>query len=401
MTARYEQFADAQRAAADVVHHRRVGLGAEPVRQDAPLRRLDDAVLVAERPLAREGQPDQPVQQDRVGGADHLLQGAQLRDARRGDGDPVLGCQVVVGGDQPDLGGVARDGGQRRPQVAPRRCRADVGEVRARRRACSSAACWSVAHCTWTSSWSNRPAADTTSSGEDAQSGGQPVPRRTQLRRLLHAGPPAAHHRGAGRVEAVRQPGARAVDARGGDGAALGPASLLVTTPSLSVKLPPPGGSITGSAETSAGIPLAVKPSAVVAPSASPAGRRSASAARRSGRARPGRRRPARRSCRSAPAGSTGPTDQAGHWSVIPRVSDSDFEDDQQPRHDGQRRADDRRPPPPGAGAAVVAAGEVEPGGEQQGQDGQPQQDGGEPEVPLRGTGSTTARRSWRRTTSR
>ena len=37
-----------------------------------------DAVLVVERTLARERQADQPVQQHRIGGADDVLQRAQL-----------------------------------------------------------------------------------------------------------------------------------------------------------------------------------------------------------------------------------------------------------------------------------------------------------------------------------
>ena len=80
------------------------------------------------RALAREGQAHQPVQQHRVLRADHLLQRAQLRDPRRGERDPVLRRQVVVGGYQPHLRRVAGYRRQRRPQVAPRRGGADVGE---------------------------------------------------------------------------------------------------------------------------------------------------------------------------------------------------------------------------------------------------------------------------------
>ena len=78
------------------------------------------------------------------------------------------------------------------------------------------------------------------------------------------------------------------------------PASLALTVPvSVSAKLAAPGFSITGSAETSLGMPLGPKPSAVTAPSAS-ADRhaRWESAARRWGPVRPSRRWPARRSCR-------------------------------------------------------------------------------------------------------
>ena len=51
------------------------------------------------------------------------------------------------------------------------------------------------------------------------------------------------------------------------------PASVAVVVSSaVSMKLPPPGGSITGSAETSAGIPLGEKPAALAAPSPTPTG---------------------------------------------------------------------------------------------------------------------------------
>ncbi|SKW57197.1 Uncharacterised protein [Mycobacteroides abscessus subsp. abscessus] len=122
-----EQFGDAQRAPAEVVHHRRVGLRAETIGEDAPLRDLDDTVLVAERPLAREGKPHEPIQEHRIG-AHHRLQRAQRRHPGRGDGHPVLWCQVVIGDQQPDPGGLGRDGVTRHPQVPPGGRRAQIGE---------------------------------------------------------------------------------------------------------------------------------------------------------------------------------------------------------------------------------------------------------------------------------
>ena len=84
------------------------------------------------------------------------------------------------------------------------------------------------------------------------------------------------------RVEAVRQPRPGAVDPRCRGRAALG-ARLASGRPgpSVSAKLPVPWGSMTGSADTSAGIPLGSKPCAVTEPSASPTGTLPAGAAGR------------------------------------------------------------------------------------------------------------------------
>src|SRR5580693_5655805 len=101
------------------------------------------------------------------------------------------------------------------------------------------------------------------------------------------------------------------------------PASLLVTRPSSLRKLRSPGRSITGSAETSAGIPLGSKPSSKPASSASFTGTLI------------GDNKPALGSCSTSTSLASPqvlplnacrlerPTDQAGYWSVMPSVSDS------------------------------------------------------------------------------
>ena len=263
------------------------------------------------------------------------------------------GRQVVVGGDQPDLGGVARDRRQRRAQVAPRRRRADVGEAEPPP-ACPSrpAGRWPTAR--WTSRWSNRPGGR-----HHQQRRGrpvarrQPVPRRAQHGRLLHTGAPAAHHRRAGRVEAVRQPGAGAVDAGGRGGAALG-AGLAAGDHAVAVGEAAAarrfhhrvGGDVGGNP---------------VGGEAFRGGRAErvadrhadrAAACRRWGPARPSRRWPARRSCRPAP--EVGPAHRPGRPLVDhPRGQRQHLEDHQQPRHDRQRRLHDSPPPPPASSSVA------------------------------------------------
>src|SRR5580693_2932760 len=101
------------------------------------------------------------------------------------------------------------------------------------------------------------------------------------------------------------------------------PASLLVTIPSSLTKLRSPGRSITGSADTSAGIPFGSKPSAKPEPSEYCTG------------APIGASIPALGSCSTSTSLASPqvlpvsacrlerPTDHAGYWSVIPSVSDS------------------------------------------------------------------------------
>ena len=209
---------------------------------------------------------DQPVQQHRILRADDLLQGPQLRDPRRGDGDPVLRRQVVVVGDQPHLGGVGGDRGQRRAQVAPGRWRADVGEPERRPLGSPS----SPAHCTTRRRGRSVRRADTTSSDDDRsrslQSAGSRYHAERSTRGLLGAAAPAAHHRRAGRVEVERQPGAGAVDPGPRRGAALGAGLAARSSCSLcalSAKLlevpgPPP---VTSSADRLVGMPLGPNPS--------------------------------------------------------------------------------------------------------------------------------------------
>src|SRR5271156_559169 len=100
------------------------------------------------------------------------------------------------------------------------------------------------------------------------------------------------------------------------------PASLLVTIPSSLTKLRSPGRSITGSADTSAGIPFGSKPSAKPEPSASFTGTPIGDSI------------PALGSCSTSTSLASPqvlpvsacrlerPTDHAGYWSVIPSVSD-------------------------------------------------------------------------------
>ena len=91
------------------------------IRQDAPFRRFIDTVSMAEWSLAGECQTYQPVQEHRILGVHHSLQGAQLWNSRRCEPDPVLRRQVLVIGDEPDLGGAGRDRRDRQPQVTPGR----------------------------------------------------------------------------------------------------------------------------------------------------------------------------------------------------------------------------------------------------------------------------------------
>ena len=124
-----EQLADAQRAATDGVHHRGVGVRAESVGQDSPLRHLGHPQCVPERSLAREGHAHHPIQEHRILRSDDLLERAQLRDAGRRYRDPLLRRQVVVFRDDPDRGRVGRYRGQWDTQIAPGRRQADIGQV--------------------------------------------------------------------------------------------------------------------------------------------------------------------------------------------------------------------------------------------------------------------------------
>src|ERR1700737_1374258 len=100
------------------------------------------------------------------------------------------------------------------------------------------------------------------------------------------------------------------------------PASLLVTSPSSLTKLRSPGRSITGSADTSAGMPLGSNPSERPEPNPSFTG------------ALPGDSMPALGCCATSTSLASPqvlpvsarrlerPTDHAGYWSVTPSVSD-------------------------------------------------------------------------------
>ena len=225
------------------------------------MRHLGDAVVMAERALARERQAHQPVQQHRVLRADHVLQRAQFGDARR-----VTAIQCWGAGRRrwrPAGSGWRRAGS--RPsgaQVAPGRCPRRRRRSRRCRPACPCrpGRRWPL---TTTSPASNRPAAETTSSGPPG-----PVRGKWYQADRITLGctprPPAAST-GVVRVQVV---GSRAREP-------LIPAAAVVP-PSVPASLPgagPPvgvgevaaGRSITGSAETSDGSRW-VGPSAVPAP---------------------------------------------------------------------------------------------------------------------------------------
>ena len=189
-----------------------------------------------------------------------------------------------------------------------------------------SAACWSVAHWTCTSPWSKRPAAETTSSGAALRSVAQPSGSRYQADRSIAGCCTPERQLPSTGLRAGSSPyGSRAREPLIPAAAVVPPsvpASLVLTTPSVSAKLPP-GRSITGSAETSDGMPFGVKPSAVAEPSASPTdtpigvsspalGSSSTITSSASPQVLPVS------ACRL-----DRPTDHAGYWSIIASVSDS------------------------------------------------------------------------------
>ncbi|CKU63435.1 Uncharacterised protein [Mycobacterium tuberculosis] len=135
----------------------------------------------------------------------------------------MLRRQILVVGDQPDLGGGARDGGQWCAQVTPGRRGTDVGEFH--RPTVVSGGRLLVGGPL------QPDLAGVESPGRRHHQqrrpvpllvGGQPVPARPQHGGHLHAGSPAAQHRCTGRVQVVGQPGAGAVDSRCGRGAPFG-----------------------------------------------------------------------------------------------------------------------------------------------------------------------------------
>ena len=85
-----EQVCPAEGAAAEAVFPGVGGFDVGPVGEDAPLGLFGDAVAVVEGALAGEGEADGPVDEDGVGGANHLVEGVELGDAWWGDGDPLV-----------------------------------------------------------------------------------------------------------------------------------------------------------------------------------------------------------------------------------------------------------------------------------------------------------------------
>lgn len=163
-----QQFADAQRAAADVVHHRRVRVRAP--KRSGRIRHLGTSVTPTLCPNGRwhgKASPTSPV--PGPGRSSRPPAGGSgFRDPGRGDGDPVLRGQVVVGGDDPDLGGIGRDRLQRRAGCAR------PASGRCRRSPWTRSACWRPPWRRWPTAppprrlRSKRPAADTTISGASA-----------------------------------------------------------------------------------------------------------------------------------------------------------------------------------------------------------------------------------------
>ena len=115
-----QAFRNAQRAA-EFGGLPRVGVvdGGGAVRGDAPHGSLGHTGVVGVGADAGELQGDLPVQQGGVGGAHILLQGDKVRQARRGDGHPVVGVEVGVLADQADGVGLGWDGVARDAHVAP------------------------------------------------------------------------------------------------------------------------------------------------------------------------------------------------------------------------------------------------------------------------------------------
>ena len=194
--------------------------------------------------------------------------------ARRGERDPVL---RVAGRRRwrPAAPAVASRGiaRQRCPQVAPGRGARRRRRTRRRLPARPS----SSAHCTTTSPGSKRPRPRTTRSEDRSRSlavGGSRyhADRSTAgcwvpLRQLPITGVRAGSRLNGSRARDPLTPAAAVVPPSV-------PASLALTVAGLGVGevADVPGFSITGSAETSVGMPLGPNPSAVTAPSASPTG---------------------------------------------------------------------------------------------------------------------------------
>lgn len=118
---------DAQRAAGLAGHPRlAVPAGRIGLRHDAPLRYFEHPVADRDRPLAREDEAGQPVDEHWIGLPDNVIESAETVDAGRRDAHPlVCGGRGIVDDDPDDIG-IARRLVEREPQVAPGRGTASV-----------------------------------------------------------------------------------------------------------------------------------------------------------------------------------------------------------------------------------------------------------------------------------
>ena len=256
---------------------------------------------MAERPLARERQADQPVQQHGIGGADDVLQGAQLGDARRRH------ARSSAAGRGRRRWRRAAPGWRRRGWRTSARAgcampaRRRRRRTRARRPAGSSAACSSVAHCTCD-----------LARVEPARRGHHQQRSALIARRAAGTRPSAARAGCCGPERQLPMTGVRAGSRLYGSRARepLTPAAAVVPpsvpaslsghhVPSVSAKLPLPWGSITGSARQVGGNPVGVEALCGHRRRARRRrARRRASACRRWDPVPPSRRWPGRTSCR-------------------------------------------------------------------------------------------------------